>query len=377
MNKIALIGVIPPPIGGRSIYFKKTINKLLNIHPDLNIDAYILNKNTNEKVFSNQNQNLKVILNYRSLPVNILLKKYKIVHTNDENFKVLSLISFLCYLTNTKVFLNLHSFRSNPENYSLINKICMRISFYFLDKIFIVGKNEYNKLIQYISLKKVEQISPHIRVHEDHKDFLNTNYDIENLGIFINENHEEFNIKKSDFVLTWNGSISENEINDPYGLELFLEMIIKIEAENQNAKNFKYIIVVIGLSEKENEKLSTLESQIKKYKLEKKILLVTQTISFNEILSHTSVYIRPTRTDSYGLSVIESLDFGVPTIASNVCERPKSVILFNDGDLNNLLEKVEYVFLNYEKQIIDIKKNAQDIENDFIEQTYNKILNKS
>lgn len=374
MKKIALVGILPPPIGGRSIYFKKTINKLLNDYPDLKIDAYILNKNIDDIFFNHKNNNLKIISNYRSLIINILLKKYKIVHTNDENFKVLSIISLFCYFTNTQVFLNMHSFRSNPKNYSLINKICMRISFNFLNRIFVVGKNEFQKLNQYVEADKLEQISPHIRISRNHNEFLKTKYDIENLEVFLKKNYKESNLKKNDFVLTWNGSILENEINDAYGLNLFFDMINKIESEHRFAKRFKYILVVIGLSKKEESKLSTIENRIKNNNLEKKVILLTQTISFNEVLSYTSLYIRPTRTDSYGLSVSEALDFGIPTIASNVCERPNQVNLFNNGDLNDLYKKVEYVFSNYENQKFILKEREEVEENNNIEKIYNEIF---
>lgn len=374
MKKIALVGILPPPIGGRSIYFKKTINKLLNDYPDLKIDAYILNKNIDDIFLNHKNNNLKIISNYRSLIINILLKKYKIVHTNDENFKVLSIISLFCYFTNTQVFLNMHSFRSNPKNYSLINKICMRISFNFLNRIFVVGKNEFQKLNQYVEADKLEQISPHIRISRNHNEFLKTKYDIENLEVFLKKNYKESNLKKNDFVLTWNGSILENEINDAYGLNLFFDMINKIESEHRFAKRFKYILVVIGLSKKEESKLSTIENRIKNNNLEKKVILLTQTISFNEVLSYTSLYIRPTRTDSYGLSVSEALDFGIPTIASNVCERPNQVNLFNNGDLNDLYKKVEYVFSNYENQKFILKEREEVEGNNNIEKIYNEIF---
>lgn len=372
MKKIALIGILPPPIGGRSIYFKKTINKLLNDYPNLKIDAYILNKNVNNNFFEHENNNLKIISNYRSLIINIFLKKYKIVHTNDENFKVLSIVSLFCYLTKTQIFLNLHSFRSNPDNYSLINKICMKTSFYFLNRIFVVGKNEYRKLNQYVGAEKLKQISPHIRTNRRDKEFLKTNYDIDNLEDFLKENHVEFKFKKDDFVLTWNGSISKNEISDAYGLSLFFDMIKKIESEHPFAKRFKYILVVIGLSEKEQNKLSSIKNQIIMNSLEKKVLLITETISFNEVLAYTSLYVRPTRTDSYGLSVSESLDFGIPTIASNVCERPLKVNLFNNGDLKDLYEKVEYIFSNYEDQKFIVEKIEEVEENNSIDQIYSK-----
>ena len=45
------------------------------------------------------------------------------------------------------------------------------------------------------------------------------------------------------------------------------------------------------------------------------------------------------------------MDMGVPAIASNVCERPKGTILFENDNLEDFSKKVSYV-LNSAKKIL-------------------------
>lgn len=53
---------------------------------------------------------------------------------------------------------------------------------------------------------------------------------------------------------------------------------------------------------------------------------------FLALLSSASVYLRPTREDSYGLAISDALDVGTPALASDVCERDPRCITFPKAD---------------------------------------------
>jgi glycosyltransferase involved in cell wall biosynthesis len=88
--------------------------------------------------------------------------------------------------------------------------------------------------------------------------------------------------------------------------------------------------------------------RIKELNIEKSFLLVTDDMEFWPILQRSNLFIRPTSTDSFGISIAEALTLGVPSIASNVCGRPEGTILFKSRDQEDLYKKVRQVIADYE-----------------------------
>lgn len=54
--------------------------------------------------------------------------------------------------------------------------------------------------------------------------------------------------------------------------------------------------------------------------------------AFVALLASASVYLRPSREDSYGLAVSDALDAGTPCLASDICARDERAELFPTGD---------------------------------------------
>jgi len=59
------------------------------------------------------------------------------------------------------------------------------------------------------------------------------------------------------------------------------------------------------------------------------------------LISRSDVYVRPTLSDGDSISVREALALGVPVVASRVGTRPAGAILFEPGDLTDLLSKID------------------------------------
>jgi hypothetical protein len=57
------------------------------------------------------------------------------------------------------------------------------------------------------------------------------------------------------------------------------------------------------------------------------------------LFPYVTLFLRPTRSDSYGMSIAEALHFNVPTIASDVCKRPNGTILYPVDDELALFKK--------------------------------------
>jgi glycosyltransferase involved in cell wall biosynthesis len=80
--------------------------------------------------------------------------------------------------------------------------------------------------------------------------------------------------------------------------------------------------------------------------------------SFASTLKRATIFVRPTFEDGYGISVAESLYFGVPALASDVCEREKGALIFKCGDMDDFYRCAKQVLDNYET----IKQTMQEIK---------------
>jgi glycosyltransferase involved in cell wall biosynthesis len=59
------------------------------------------------------------------------------------------------------------------------------------------------------------------------------------------------------------------------------------------------------------------------------------------IMARSQVFLRPALEDGDSISVREALALGIPVVASSVGTRPTGTILFRNGDIADLLEKIE------------------------------------
>ncbi|EKO3701887.1 glycosyltransferase [Vibrio metschnikovii] len=114
--------------------------------------------------------------------------------------------------------------------------------------------------------------------------------------------------------------------------------------------------------------------RIKEYGLENNFLFVNENISLYPVLKSSSIFIRPTFYDSYGISVGEALSIGIPSIASDVCKRTEGAIIFKNRSIDDLYLKVKSVLSNpsrYKDRLVNIKvpDNSEELLN-----LYKKLL---
>ena len=91
------------------------------------------------------------------------------------------------------------------------------------------------------------------------------------------------------------------------------------------------------------EQRAEAEAQVREAGLEENILLLGD-VSHDTCLALMSVcdvFLRPTLEDGDSISVREALSLGVPVVASRVGARPAGAILFQPGDVEDLLAKLE------------------------------------
>ena len=89
---------------------------------------------------------------------------------------------------------------------------------------------------------------------------------------------------------------------------------------------------------------------------------------FLAALASGALYLRTPMGDGVAASVLEALSLGTPVVASDNGTRPPSCILYEGGDLENMVNKVRYVLNHREQMVSQIVKPddhdtlAQEIE---------------
>ncbi len=73
-------------------------------------------------------------------------------------------------------------------------------------------------------------------------------------------------------------------------------------------------------------------------------------------LQRSSLYLRTPMGDGVAATVLESLSFGIPVVASDNGTRPGGCILYQAGNLEDMVEKIRYVLENREKAVSQIVK---------------------
>jgi glycosyltransferase involved in cell wall biosynthesis len=130
------------------------------------------------------------------------------------------------------------------------------------------------------------------------------------------------------------------------GLEIYgVDMCIELCAELK--KQYPRIGFVCAVPEIGDAKyFEEMQSRIKRRNIENNFHFILEPCEFYPLLLKSDVFVRPTCTDAYGVSIAEAIHFSIPAIASDVCERPQGTVLFKVRDQADFLEKVREVLKN-------------------------------
>jgi glycosyltransferase involved in cell wall biosynthesis len=134
------------------------------------------------------------------------------------------------------------------------------------------------------------------------------------------------------FQLTlWHG-------RDLYGIDQAIEMMQRLKKAHATIG----LIIVLG-SVGDASYYQLLMARIQEYALQDAIFIMSGQKELWPLLKYATVFIRPTLSDSFGISIAEALYVGTPAVASDVCKRPVDTILYKAGDVVDLSEKVSGV----------------------------------
>ena len=308
MERLVIIGSVPPPFGGVSIHLERYI--------ELNKDSY----------------HIKLIQYTKLSDISRFLALLWII------FYPLKLKFYINHI-NKLVFLALliRPFKKETEfydhNYRYIESLNAfeRLIFYrFIQKqkvIYIVNEN----IIQYYAdygldiKKKAVLRKPFLPPILKDEEKIRKSY-----PVIISQI-----IHTKSPILTANAFRFEQYRNiDLYGIDLCIEITRKLK------NTYPRIGFIFFVSLAEGDYYNELMNRVKKYKLEKNFFFITGNYQFWPILKNADIFIRPTYTDGDAISVHEALFFNKTVIASNLENRPNNIILFENRNSNDLELKV-------------------------------------
>ncbi len=334
--KVNIIGPYPPPYGGISVHIKR-------------MKKYLIRSGVDVKVYKD---NKKAFLK-------ALFLKGEIIHFHSISKKKRILMGFLAVFYK-KIILTIHgeSLHDQLEQSNWFIKRLLIFSLKKINKIICVNPKTLKELISYgIAASNLAFIPSYINPIEDENDSVNIPSFVWN---FINN---------AEFLISANGWITFYKHQDLYGMDMLIQLMRKLNHEHYNVSLFIALLGTNMQSQQERSYYNDLKNKIINYELERNILIFeVNDTEFYPILKKSSLFIRPTNADGYGVSIAEALYYKVPSIASDVCSRPEGTIIFRSRQIDDLYIKAAEVIKNYDLyqekiKNIELPNNAEKILN--------------
>ncbi len=344
--RVDIMGPYPPPRGGVSVHIKRLEDELHN-H---GLTVKIINTN----MIENSCGWIKRKLIYLKWLLKILIStRTDIIHIHGGSLEKRALVVFIAGLYKIKTVVSIHSLRDEFAQMNFRQRFLLSYIVNHTNHIIAAGENERDKLVKwfhcdtrlcvipaYIPPKRVEarlpvQLAEFLRSHK----------------FIISANASNMDFYKGQ---------------DTYGLDMLVELCGRLSFQ----MDVGFVYCLTRLTNKGY--FENIRARIKELKIENSFLIVMDNIEFWPVLENTHIFIRPTCTDSYGVSVAEALTLGIPSIASDVCNRPEGALLFQNRDGEDLYNKVCAIIRNYDQyrdsiKHLEIKNCAPEILRIYLE----------
>lgn len=284
-------------------------------------------------------------------PIKAILKslkrknRYDVVHIHSASYKDFYRNTFFIYwfkLLGKRVILHMHGAKFDEffvENKNFVKKVCRKSDL-------MLGVSSY-----YVDFFK--------------KNVLNDNICLLHNSVTPSQFIKEFTYEKNNKkIFTYLGALDERK-----------GIFETLEAIGRHKKKFEDIIELhIG----GNGDIERLNSLIKRYSLEKIVFFHgwLDNTQKKDLLSKTDVFIHPSISESFGISILEAMDYGLPIITTKVGGIPDLVadgvngIIVEPGEVDDIANAMERLMNDYELRKSlgeESKKKASEFYHEAIE----------
>lgn len=309
-KEILILGTVPPPVGGVSIH----ISRLLSV---LKKDGFKY-----KYINMRQTKDIRYIFSLFKAWKN---KENKIIHYQLNNWYECAIISFLLKNRSNDILFTVHSFSTQYNSFSLIKKCayifsCKKISVFIAPSKVIKD----TLIINGIPENKIEVINTFISPTDNEK---KADIPKELMRELIGDRK----------IVLASGSRLYRDSNgvDLYGLDMCIEACYRLGGKYK----FVFCVPIIDDMAYYNQ----LCAQIQKYNIENDIFIYTKEVVLTSVYKYCNLFVRPTNSDSYGISIAEALESGKSALASNVCERANGCLLFQNRNVEEFCEKIDSI----------------------------------
>lgn len=300
-KSLVIIGPYPPPYGGVSVHIQR-IARLLQIH---NIPYVVFDQYYTEDRLNNVYPTMKKISWWFCF---LFCKSPKLVHFHQFSFFIFIYAFIYSRFHSTKIYISIHN--EDLLNHSILKRwfsiFLMRftanVSIIVVSQKLFSHLNEYDKIsIHYIPA----YVPPVVTSPKSLADKINS-------------------YKMVFFFNAWR--LNEQESN-VYGFDLLLKLALE----------YNDIIFFCFVGDIKSGDFVTKKSAY--FNVTNIKSIVGENLV--DYMHEADLFLRLNREDAYGVSIKESLDLGVPVIASNVCLRPSGTVLFETGSFESLNEQIK------------------------------------
>lgn len=307
-SKMCLVGTVPPPVGGVTIHVKRLLYGLKN--SDFSYSFVDLRQKNSFFLFGY----LKRVLRIREFLVHYQLNKWS------------EFLFLVCVLRNRKFIYTVHSIRY--EQLGLIDKISCDICKRIKCVTYIAPTATTKKRMLELGFNDES-----IVVHDTYFPPIQ-----EELDETIPQEIEDFILRarnnKLRIILAGAYKLYlDDHGRDVYGLDLCIEACRRIPD----------ICLIFCTPQYDKKYLDSCYEKLRNYGLGNKVHIFTKMVNLASLYSKVDLFVRPTTTDSYGISAHEAIDSGIPVIASDVCERANGVVVFNAGSIDDFCYRIEQI----------------------------------
>ena len=260
------------------------------------------------------------------LLISLFKDNYDIVHMHTGAWKLLFAYIELGQFSKRKNILTLHSFRDDLSKNSRMQIFIIRYVLERYNTVVAVNNPIREKILRLCENAKCVVASPYIKAETIEHTELPREIDS------LIRSNKKLIVACASATELFGGE-------DLYGMDMAIAL-----AAHLKEKGFDFNLLYIITEITDTKHYQRMKKYIEQMDVQDIFHTQEYRLPFATILEATNLFIRPTASDGYPLSLAEAIDAGVPCVASDVCERPEGCGVFskkNQAEFNFMCE--EYV----------------------------------